>query len=215
MSTTHLSVLLERVRANPSDKQLVLAFADAVEAELLTMNYGEDPESLLQGYFGTENDQVWKTSQVGLNPLELKPKYSDTRFRSMMHLFQANKYKCLLHPLNDAEVQVKMLEMADMELDKVNKLGRAIAIDLHQWEQVKLNVMKGICLLILEENHNLVDALESMPSDVTLFEDSLPDNYWGGHGLNNMGKLWIEAMRELKSKSTNDTTEPETKRAKM
>lgn len=211
MSTTHLSLLLDRVRATPGDVQLVLAFADAVEADLLAIDIDEDPEKLLQNYFAQDDEQVWKTSTIGLNPLILKPKYKNTRFGTMMHLFQANKYKYLLRPLSDEEVQVKMLEMADMDLDKVNKLGRTIPIDLTQWEQVKLNVMKNICIMILEENNNLADALESMPSDVTLYEDSLPDNFWGGHGLNHMGRLWTEIMCEFKAKKT---TESQVKRMK-
>tara|TARA_B110000008_G_scaffold279932_1_gene329740 strand:- start:1158 stop:1814 length:657 start_codon:yes stop_codon:yes gene_type:complete len=218
MSTTHLSLLLERVRAAPSNIQLVLAFADAVEAGLLSIEIEDDPENLLEDYLdGTDDEQVWKTSAVGLNPLRLKPKYKNTMFGSMMHLFQANKYKCLRQPLSDDEVQVKMLEMADMELDKVNKLGRTIPIDLAKWEQVKLNVMKGICSMILEENNNLVDALESMPSDVTLYEDSLPDDFWGGHGLNHMGKLWTTVICEFKSNKTTESqaTESQAKRAKI
>ena len=199
MSTTNLSLLLERVRACPSDQQLVLAFADSVEAELLSTHYEADAEDLLTKYFVDESERLWKTSQVGLNPLDLQPKYKDTMFNSMMHLFQANKYLYLLNPLSDEEVQVKMLEMATMELDKVNKLGRTIPIDLTRWENVKLDVMKGICIMVLKQYENLYDALESMPSDVTLFEDSLPDNYWGGAGLNNMGKLWVKAMEVCKA----------------
>ena len=55
MSTTYLSLLLERVRATPGDEQLVLAFADAVEADLLSMDMQEDPEDILQDYFGDDD----------------------------------------------------------------------------------------------------------------------------------------------------------------
>ena len=68
------------------------------------------------------------------------------------------------------------------------------------WEQVKCDIMKQICILKMQQHPYIKDKLRES-GNTPLAEFSKSDSFWGigedGNGKNMLGKIWESIRAEL------------------
>lgn len=142
------------------------------------------------------------TSELKLSPLHLSVTMDNIMFNSIMHAFQASKVRYDLkyehsdlssHALIDEQYQ-RIKSFATPSLNTVNEWGGSkgsIKLDIVRWDAEKESIMREILRDACKQNLVVQNALQSYSGPI--YEDTLPDKYWGycdGQGNNTLGKLW-------------------------
>ena len=207
----------ERIIANSStckhDEDLVrrmlsdsAAILDQVKLLLVSDEVSEElnVSELWDETFDTTSSAT--TSLASMSPLQISLCIEGTRYKTIMHAFQAskvlydNKYDGV-HAEEDfkEEQRQRMMLFATEDLKTVNEWGKSIPINVSKWDSNKLYIMRGIMLQALVQNDYIKSALMQMQGDI--LEDLLPDHFWGysyGHGQNMIGYLWKDIREHIK-----------------
>ena len=89
-----------------------------------------------------------------------------------------------------------MKPFATASLKTVNAWGGSqgdIDLDVQKWDMEKASVMKRLLWEACKQNPDVMSSLKSTTNEI--YEDTLPDSYWGyceGKGQNTIGILWAE-----------------------
>lgn len=108
--------------------------------------------------------------------------------------FQAQKYK------NDEDKR----EFAKIKNPVIAKRkGRTIQINVDEWNKIRLDVMKRICLEKFKQNEEIKQKLLDTKDAILIEGNNWHDTFWGidnktGEGLNHLGKILMEVRDQLK-----------------
>jgi len=138
--------------------------------------------------FISDSDYSWMSNFA---PIPIQDSEGKT-WPTVEHLFQAAK------SLNRSE-QDMIRKAPSPKMAK--KLGRAVKLR-KGWDNMRLNVMKGILKRKFEQHPDLKEKLLATGNE-PIEEDAHWDEFWGtgkfGHGKNWMGKLLMQLRGEFRS----------------
>lgn len=143
-----------------------------------------------------QSDGVKTTSSLQISPLSLSVKMMDVKFNTIMHAFQAQKVQYSKNQFAYTEEQMKdcMKSFANVSLDDANRMGRSIALDVEKWNGDKVQIMEKLLRLAYNQHSHVPQSLAKVHG-CTIFEDVIPDDFWGAgsshSGKNTIGELWM------------------------
>jgi ribA/ribD-fused uncharacterized protein len=116
-------------------------------------------------------------------------------YKTTEHLYQSMKFQD-----HDSREQIR----AAMTAKESAQLGRTLPGMVANWDDIKLDVMRKIIRLKVEQHPVIAKGL-LMSGEAELVEDSNKDTFWGrkptGEGYNWLGVLWMELRKELQNAS--------------
>ena len=120
----------------------------------------------------------------------------DKIYQTAEHLYQASKF---LPTSTDVAEQIRK-SRSPHEAKSIAHIPENALLIREDWEQVKCDIMRQICMLKMQQHPYIKDKLRE--SDNTpLAEFSKSDSYWGigkdGNGRNMLGKIWESIRAEL------------------
>lgn len=127
--------------------------------------------------------------------------YEGKLYKTSEALYQALKFN---------EPSVREVIRACLTPKDAAMYGRSHGGMRSDWDQVKLDMMRMVIRLKVEQHPFIKTALLATENEV-LIEDSNKDTYWGqkpdGTGANWLGQLWMELRNELRKEICYDKNE--------
>ncbi len=133
------------------------------------------------------------------------------------YYFLSNFYECpvqydgILYRNNEAAFQAqktldveKRKEFASLSPDLAKRAGRR-AVLRQDWEQVKYDIMYGICRAKFTQNPELGKLLAATGDEELVEGNNWGDRIWGqvnGKGQNHLGKILMRIRKEIRDEDT-------------
>lgn len=121
---------------------------------------------------------------------------ADKIYPTAEHLYQASKF---LPASTDVAEQIRK-SRSPHEAKIIAHMPENALLVREDWEQVKCDIMRQICILKMQQHPYIKDKLRES-GNTPLAEFSKSDSYWGigedGNGKNMLGKIWESIRAEL------------------
>ena len=121
---------------------------------------------------------------------------NDKIYPTAEHLYQASKF---MPASTDVAEQIQK-SRSPYEAKIIAHMPENAPLVRKDWEQVKCDIMRQICILKMQQHPYIKDKL-SESGNTPLAEFSKSDSYWGigedGNGKNMLDKIWKSIRAEL------------------